>query len=107
MVQNQKQVISPETTTSKNHQINMKISTVLTLSGNTETTIKHKIGSTDQSKEVIIRTQAPNHDILELEQSVCGLKRTIEINLAQDLKKLDGQLQLYAIEAQQAIVKVK
>ena len=74
MVQSNKQVQSTEN--GKNHQINMKLTTVLTLSGHIETTIKHKIGSTDQPKEVIIKSKGSPNTSLEIEQIVCGQKRT-------------------------------
>jgi len=45
----------------------MKISTVFTLSGHIEVSIKHKIGQTEQNKEVVLRNKPSDSEVLELE----------------------------------------
>jgi len=76
VVQNFKLVTAPSAPNRESDQISMKINTVLTLSEHIDITMRHKIGQTDQSKEVIVRGKPSDCEHLELEYIIGGQKRT-------------------------------
>ena len=59
--------MQPETATSQPQQASIKISTVFTLAGHAEVTMKHRAGETEQLEVVIIKSCPPKYDLYELE----------------------------------------
>ena len=69
-----KQVTLPKSATNPSQVVNMKISSVYSLSGHIEATMKHQTDSNGPTETVIVKASPPKYDFYELEQNVRGLK---------------------------------